>query len=40
MGKDIYIAPDLEVQILSTDGLMTVSGGGGGVVLPDDNWNT
>lgn len=33
-----YEAPSLDITYFGTEDIMTVSGGGGGVVLPDHDW--
>ena len=37
MNKAVYVTPVVEIQVFGDDP-MAVSGGGGGVVLPDDEW--
>ena len=37
-GNKGYEPPIVNVIYFETEDIMTVSGGGGGVVLPDHNW--
>ncbi len=36
--KEIYVEPELEIVVFSEQDIVLASGGGGGIVLPDDNW--
>ena len=38
MEKQKYSEPEIEVIFLDTDDVIATSGGGGGIVLPDDKW--